>query len=444
MNIAELFDVIDWPVFLLIYLSVFGLAVVLFRRCAYGPYDPAWIVIAALAVAVTLLAYLYQIERIGTVAQVGYMIATLLGFLFGVRATHAVMRRIRPHAPVIDFDRPQARRELRQLRRLLGFLQLMILALVAVRAVTQGLPILAVDPELAKVEVNSAGFGLITRLISPAVMMSLSITFLFAAKGILTRRQSLLALLPPVIALLASGSKGGLVAVLVSFTAVQAYLMGVDAKCRAPRTGRVLMLAAAAILGYALLVLLIRATGTGEGDPLAFALTTFGVRLIAFGDGVFYFFPNELYRVLSYQPIDYVWDNLLAPVLAMLRLIDYPTSLGLKISGEMFGQDKMGPNPTVFVEGYAYFGAALGPVYATCIGALFQALRSNTFSRSTRFRTWGFLWFTMLFPLAQVVTADILLFVAEVINTLLVAALVWVVHSIPRLPNQHRTVPASA
>jgi oligosaccharide repeat unit polymerase len=444
MNIATLFDVIDWPVFLLIYLGVLGFAIVLFRRCAYGLYDPAWIVIAALAVAVTLVAYLYQVERIGTVAQVLYMALTLLGFLLGIRATRTVMGKIRSRAPTIDFRQPRVRREMLQLRRLLGFLQIMILALVAVRAVTQGLPILAVDPELAKVEVNSAGFGLITRLTSPAVTMSLSITFLLAAKGMLTRRQSLLALLPPVIALLASGSKGGLIAVLVSFTAVQAYLMGLDAQYSPPRAGRVLILAAAAIFGYALFVLLLRAAGAGEGDPLLFAFTTFGVRLIAFGDGVFYFFPNELYRVLSFQPLDYVWDNLLAPVFAMLRLIDYPTSLGLKISGEMFGQDKLGPNPTVFVEGFAYFGAVWGPVYAACIGSLFQILRSNTFSSSTQFRVWQFLWFAMLFPMAQVITADTLLFVAELINTLLVAALVWVVHAIYRLPRPHRTVPALA
>ena len=259
-----------------------------------------------------------------------------------------------------------------------------------------------------------------------------------------TRQQNLLGLFPPLLALLVSGSKGGLIAVLVSFTAVQAYLKGMDAEYRAPRPARILMLAAAAVLGYTFLVLLLRATGAAEGDPLLFALTTFGVRLIAFGDGVFYFFSNELHKVLSFQPLDYVWDYLLAPPLALLRLTDYPSTLGLKISGEMFGQEKMGPNPTVFVEGYAYFGGLLGPMYAACIGALFQALRSNAFSRSTRFRTWGFLWFAMLFPLAQMVAADMVLFVGEVTNALLVATLVWVIDEIRQWPSPRRRAPAAA
>jgi len=425
MNISALFEHIDWQAFLTIYLGVFGLAVAMFRRCAYGAYDPAWIAVAAISVSVTLVAYLYQVEQIGAGAHVAYIALTLFAFLLGVRGTDTALRHLHPMPRALDLDTPQARRHLQQLRRILGLLQVLIIAMVVIRAAVQGLPILAEDPELAKVEVNAQGFGLITRLLGPSVTMGLSITFLLWAKRVFTRRRALLALLPSLLALLASGSKGGMLAVLVSFTAVQAYLMGMDATYRAPRASRVLMLATAAILGYALLVLLLRAAGAGEGDPLVFALTTFGVRLIAFGDGVFYFFVNDLHTTLSFQPLDYVWDYLLAPVLAILRLIEYPITLGLKISGEMFGQEKLGPNPTLFVEGYAYFGTVLGPVYAACLGILFQALRSNAFPRNARFTAWGFLRFAVLFPLAQAVTADMLLFVAEAINTALVAAVLW-------------------
>lgn len=430
MNIAELLNLFDWALFLPLYVGILLVASLLFRPVSYGVFDVAWIVIAAQSVGVTLVVYL-DLTMHGHLKEHSiFMLLALLGFLLGARVTHATFLYVRPQRPQCVVGSFEIVFALRQLRRILAFLQFLILALVLLRASTQGLPIFMADPEMAKVEVNSGGFGLITRIQTPSVTLAFSIIFLLQSLGHLRGGKLLLAMLPALIALLASGSKGALLAVLISYTAVQAYLMGLVHGYKPPSSTRVVIYVAVTILGYAAVVLLLRAIGTGEDDPWLFVVTTFGVRLIAFGDGVFYYFVNDLFRTLSFDPSDYFWDYILNPLMALLRLVDYPISLGLKISGEMFGQEKLGPNPTMYVEGYAYFGALGGLFYAACLGVVFQILRSNVFSRFRSFSIWNFIGFVLLFSLAQLVPSDMLLFHADLVNSILLASMVWLANNL--------------
>ena len=425
MNIAQLLNVIDFALFLPLYLGVFLVASFLFKPLSYGVFDVGWIVIAAQSVGVTLVVYLDLSVYGYPSSQAIFIFFSLLCFLFGARVTQSAFLYIRPQRPQYTAESVAMLATLKHLWLILAILQALILALLLIRASIQGLPILAADPELAKVEVNSGGFGLITRILTPSVTLAFSIIFLLQGLGHLRGVRLLLAMLPALVALLASGSKGAVFTVLVSYTAVQAYLMGFVQCYKPPNSARVVIYVAVGILGYVAVVLLLRAIGTGEDDPWLFVMTTFVVRLIAFGDGVFYYFINDLYRTLSFEPFDYMWDYILAPLLALIRLIDYPVSLGLKISDAMFGQDKLGPNPTMFVEGYAYFGALGGLFYTACLGMFFQIVRSNVFSRFRNVTAWHFVVFALLFSLGQVVASDMLMFHAELINSMLLASMVW-------------------
>jgi hypothetical protein len=159
MNIADFFNLINWSPFLLIFGIVIGIAILLFRRCSYFIYDPAWIVVGGLSIAVTLMLYVYVVEQVRVGMLVGYVCAAFLTFLIGARGTCAILQRNAHRAHKIDFGAYRSRLQRRRLLQILFVLQVLIVLLISVRAATQGLPILADDPESAKVDVNAGAGG---------------------------------------------------------------------------------------------------------------------------------------------------------------------------------------------------------------------------------------------------------------------------------------------
>lgn len=428
MNIGDFFDLVEWDSFFQIFAVVLGLSIILFRRCSYSFYDPGWMAIGALSIAVALILYLKIEEGVGNWNNVLYMCGAFLSFLLGARGAYKILHAQQYRTLKIDYNSIKSRVEFQKLLHILYFLQIVIVLLVLIRAATQGLPILSEDPELAKVEVNAGGFGLISRLLGPSLMMAVSITVILMTKHFLSPLRGALMMLPPIVALISSGSKSALAIFLISFVAVHIYLESTDVRYRPPRAGWFVLMAVVAIVTYAFTVLLLR--GAGEEDPIAFASKTFSLRFFAAGDAVFYFFIFDLYKLISFQPIDYIWDYFLSPVLSMLRITDYHKSLGLQISGEMFGADKMGPNPTVFVEGYVYFGAMAGLVYSFCIGIVFQLLRNNVFLLLNQFSAWHYLRYILFFSMSQIVAVDMIMFVGEIMNAIIMLSIIWFLYQL--------------
>jgi oligosaccharide repeat unit polymerase len=428
VNIAELFEFMDWGAFFIMFLSVFVLGIFMFRRSSYFIFDPGWLVVFNLSISVSLAEYLYFIQKQGRADHALYLFSAFFLFLTGARVTASKPKPLfqtdTPHEVAILHDPEQ----INKLKQLLVCFQILIMLMLVLRASTQGLPIFAEDPEMAKVMVNADGFGLITRLMAPSVLMASSIAMLLRAYRVISLKKFFLMLVPIVLVLLSSGSKGAFISLLIAYAIVKAYLFTISEKRARSGNYTVIILFVLMIIAYAFLVLLLR--GSEESDPLFFALNIFAVRLLAYGDAVFYFFFNDLYNVISFQPYNYVWDYMLSPILAMLRLIDYPITLGVRISSEMFGIDKLGPNPTLFVEGYSYFGFVFGLLYSFLIGMLFQFLRKNAFSESVKSSAWGFLCFAAFFSLALLLPFDMILVVADIIDTIMVVSLVWIVHQI--------------
>jgi oligosaccharide repeat unit polymerase len=428
MNIAELFDFMDWGAFSMLFLLVFAVAAVMFRRSAYFIYDPGWLVVFNLSVGVALAEYLYLVQNQGRADHALYIFAAFILFLAGARLTAAKPLPVSLSASMHDVPIMYATTEISKLKQLLVCFQMLIIVMLIIRASTQGLPIFAADPEMAKVMVNADGFGLITRLMAPSVLMATSTAMLLRASKVISLKKFILTLLPVLLVLLSSGSKGAFISLLVSYVIVKVYLLTSSGKRAKSANNSLVILFVFLVIAYAFLVLFLR--GAEESDPMLFALNIFAVRLLAYGDAVFYFFFNDLYNVISFQPWDYAWDYLLSPIFAMLRLIDYPLTLGLRISSEMFGIDKMGPNPTLFVEGYAYFGFIFGLLYALLIGMLFQFLRKNAFSASFKSSAWGFLCFVAFFSISLTLPIDMILVAADIINTIIVVVFVWFMHQI--------------
>ena len=428
MNIADFFDLVEWQYFLLIFSLVMAVSIFLFRSCATVFYDPAWLAVLGMTTSVSLALYLGIVQKQGYIIHLLYIVAAYLMFLLGANLVQWLLRHRLSRKDLIDFDSPSSINNISTLRQILVILQFMLIALLLIRMTTQGLPILSDDPELAKVAVNTGGFGLITRLIGPTLIMSLAIVFLLGGRKMVSKRQMFLMLVPALLVLLSSGSKGALFEIIVVYVSAHVFLLGTDSSYRPnlKASFRMVLLTFIMVIGYAFLVLLIR--GGGEASPLEFAIKTFGIRLIAYGDAVFYFFFNELYGQIIFQPIDYIWQYVLAPILAMMRLIEYPITLGRQIAIDMFGADMGGPNPTMFVEGYVYFGAVFGIVYAFLIGVLFQGLRRSFLMMQRKFNAWHYLWFSIFFALAVETPSDMVLFFGDLVNSFMAMSIVWFAH----------------
>ena len=354
MDIADLFEQVDWISFFVIFAIVISIAILFFRDCSFSFYDPAWFTVGSLSIAVSLVTYLKFSENFGYWPNVQYVCLAFLFFLIGVRATKFIITSFFNKSIRIDFDTDVAGAQFLMLHKILLILIAIISFLILTRAFAQGLPIFAEDPEAAKTAVNSGGFGLITRLLGPSLLLATSITILLITKKRISKTRGFVLIIPVVLSLLSSGSKGSFVLILISFVGVHTYLKYCDVQYTQPRAGWLVFCIAFIIVGYAFLVLILR--GSSSDDAVMFAFKTFGIRLLAGGDAVFYFFSLNLHKLISFHPSDYIWDYGIAPVLSIFRLISYQKTLGLHISSELFGVDRGGPNPTLFVEGYSYFG----------------------------------------------------------------------------------------
>lgn len=439
MNVIDLFQLIQWLKFALIFIFIFGGTAFIIKNNTYFYFDPAWVTILGLAIGVTLVQYLYLIEGKGEFRHALYIAAAFIFFLIGIKITAYIIKIKKPIHLNICADMVRKSDEVKRLRVILGFMQILLLSMLLIRASTQGLAIFAPDPEIAKVETNTGGFGLITRIVGPAIVISLAISFLLYTSKLISSLKLFFILIPSLLLLLSSGSKGALFSIIVAYASALAYQKRVFWNFIIPKSGSRIAMLVIFLLGYSLLVLLLR--GSDESSPLLFAITTLAVRFLAFGDAVYYFFFSELYLKISSQPISYIWDYMVVPTLAVIRLIDYETTLGLKISGEMFGMEKGGPNPTMFVEGYVYFGIIFGLIYVFFIGVIFQYLRFSAFNAFEKFTAWNYLRFIILFNIASTVPVDMILVTSDIVNSLFVLGMSWLVLQIYIYLSMNRRIP---
>jgi len=425
MNIRDLFQLIHWPQFVLIFLIVFGGTIFLIKKRTYFYYDPGWITIFGLAIGVSLVEYLYLVEEQGEIIHAIYVITAYCFFILGIKLTSKIFIIKTPSHTQNYININKESNEIKKLKIIISFLQLLLIFLLIVRASTQGLAIFAIDPEMAKVETNTSGFGLITRIVGPAIVMSSAIGMLFYTLKLVNWKRLIFMLTPTILLLLSSGSKGALLSLAAGYAVALAYQKRVFQNFNIPKNGSTIASMIVFLLSYSLLVLLLR--GSDEENPLLFAVTTLAVRFLAFGDALYYFFFNELYLSISSQPISYLWDYLIVPTFAVIRLLDYEPTLGLRISGEMFGMERGGPNPTMFVEAYVYFGFLFGLVYVFFIGVIFQYFRFNAFGAFKKFSAWNYLRFAILFSIASTVPVDMILVTSDVINSLFVLGITWLI-----------------
>jgi oligosaccharide repeat unit polymerase len=368
--------------------------------------------------------------RQGELSNLLFISTSYISFFAGAQTANYFTRNGHASKFAVDFSSSISIKHIYILRRIFVVVQFVLISLLLVRIGTQGLPILAEDPEQAKVAINTAGFGLITRLMEAASVLSIAISFFLRLQRLISNQRMFLMLAPVLVTSLSSGAKGAMFAFLVGYASVHAFLLNKDFRYQTDlrRSKSTIFLFLLILFGYAFLVLMRR--GASEVSAFQFSINTFGVRLLAYGDSSFYYFFNDLASRITVNSTDYFRDYFLAPIFGFLRIADYPMTLGVRIANEMFGMESGGPNPTFFVEGHVYFGLMLGFIYSFLIGFLFQGLRRSYVIMKYQFNAWTFLWIAAFYSMALSVPADMILFVGYLLNFFLLTPLVWLIYKV--------------
>ena len=236
-----------------------------------------------------------------------------------------------------------------------------------------GLAILAENPELYKTQFNREGLGYISRL-SSAVGIPL-FALIFLTWRTCPNKYKIIPFAAIVIAAL-TGGKSILINLMFFWLIADIY----KSKILGERIRQSYM----TIVGFTLLSLgfvifvLYLSYGSALENISDDVLPLFMGRIsTAPGLGVVTYLENINYfeHVMELNPISYLWNYIIVPLFAPLRLVDYPTTLNRETAIFISGDDTYGPNLTVYGEAIAYFGVFFGCVYTFVIGCIISTMR---------------------------------------------------------------------
>jgi len=442
MHINEFTQNLDVTRYISMLVGILIVNVLLFRNLAYHRYDPIWIVVMTLSFQLTTPIYAFFYDQTINKEHVIYVALALISFLIGAQISHLFLKTKWKTLSVdlrqnLQSDIIRKKREQRFIYLFLTLSSFLLVLALGVRAATVGLPIFSNNPDLEKLLVNQGGFGVLERIIEPSVNGSLILIYYL----IYIKRKFTLPLLiyslAPLTALLVSGSKGTLLTAYYTFFFTNIYIAFREHKRFTFVSLKVIVLGAIAVMGYAVFVLVTRARGTGVNNIDNFVVQSLLARFIAFSDGIYYYFQNgSLLGRLFYEPSEYIYQYWAVPLLAPLRLVAYPAqSLGNAIISTRFGGNWLGgPNPTMSVEGYVFFGFIGGAIYCFCLGILFSFCRRIMLKIRTGNRLKELLLFCIGNLLSMKITGDMLLFAASIFDysvvitfTFLVGCLIYTV-----------------
>jgi len=428
MHIVDFVQQVDTTRYFSILAIVLLINVLFFRKLAFNRYDPLWIVVLSLSFQLTTPIYLWLVDQDIELKYLVYIICAVLLFWVGAFIAQQFLRM--PRSSLTDGAHSSQRYPLtaqkgkeRFIYIFLTWSTLMLMLALLVRAFTSGLPIFANNPELEKLLVNRGGLGVLERIIEPSVNCSLIfIYYLARMKGRFTLKL-LIYMVIPLLALLVSGSKSALLTVYYTFYFANTYAALRERQRFAFVSMKVVISGAVAVLAYATFVLIARANGSGIVDVNKFVAQTLLTRFIGFSDGIYYFFEGTtLYSRLHYGIGDYFYLYWIVPLLAPLRLVPYPAqALGNEIIATKLGGIWLGgPNPTMSVEGFIFFGFG-GLLYCFFLGVLFSFCRRIMLKIKMRGNLQALLLFSIGNLLSLKIASDMILFTASLFDYFFIA-----------------------
>jgi hypothetical protein len=269
---------------------------------------------------------------------------------------------------------------------------------------------------------NRGGFGILGRIANPLIYCNL--VFLFYALRTKIRLPfplTVIYFLMPAIYIFSMGSKSGFIAFFNAFYFSNIFVSLRERKPLNFVSFKIAGLMVLSVLGFSILILYLRASSVGVENHGKFAVQQLVARIFGSGHGPVYYFTENLSAFMRFPPEEYIWRYLAVPFLAPLRLVNYPSqSLGNALGYLITGSDFFGPNPTMFVEGWAFFGNIGGIFYCFALGVLLAICRYWACVFKIQNNLFQLLAFCLGNVLILAVPFDMLLFWGDIFNYILV------------------------
>jgi len=291
-------------------------------------------------------------------------------FLSGLIITHLLS----PYNYLLNISKSQNRLKNSAIRRAMFMLCFLYIIYGTVIWLKFGLLIFADDPEYYKLQFAAGGLGFISR-IAAAVILPLFFLIILDWEKCSWRCR----IIPIITLILAVASSGK--SILIQFIIIGLIVSVYKTKVlreKAYQSYAKLALFGVLAIGFAMFVLYLAYGDALNSDGQLIFLSFFLERIsTAPGLGLVTYLQNMSYfdGILKGDVYRYIWNYLIVPIMAPLRLVEYVPTVGREIGIYITGAEDYGPNPTFYGEGFVYFGVLFGWFYAFAIGCLISILR---------------------------------------------------------------------
>lgn len=399
-------------IFICLVFSCFVFTQSLIKKIYFEKVDP--LIFVVLHSSLVVSAVLFEANQIG----IDYIIAVLimhLSFIFGLRISHsvafkaAILKNKNLYATEIN------KRNLRNV--MLTFCYLYIFYGLLIWA-NFGLLILAEDPEIYKLQFSTGGLGFIFRVMSSIIIPLFF--FMYLTWKDLSLRTKIIPAITFLLALASTGKSVLIVFLTVALIAIvfKKLILGIDAGINYAK----LIFFTAVALGFVLFTLYLAYGDALNSEGQLIFLTFFFDRIsTAPGLGLITYILNNNYfdSLLKGDVISYVWNYLVVPIAAPLRLVEYVPTAGRELGIFITGAEDYGPNPTFYGEGLIYFGFFFGSLYTFIIGCTITLFRYIAV-KSTKLLNpiTGALVFVYFYYAILAITTDFLVFMSLITSYL--------------------------
>ena len=366
-----------------------------------------------LHVSLVISAVLYEAPFVEPL-MVLIVLAMHISFLVGVRLTHSLL----PYNNLSKITRQKFHLDDSKVKRAMYIFCALYVLYAVVIWLNFGLLIFSDDPEYYKLQFSTGGLGFVSRIAAGA---TLPLYFLVIW---VWKKCSWVARIIPAITMMlviALSGKSVLISIIIVGLIVSIYKAKVLGERPHQSYGSLITLSLLA-LSFAMFILYLAYGDAVTPDGQLIILSLFLERIsTAPGLGLTTYLQNMSYfdGIFKGDIFVYLWNYLIVPVAAPLRLVEYVPTAGREIGIYLTGAEDYGPNLTLYGEGLIYFGPLFGWIYTFGIGCLISILRYFSVALGIRLsRIVGAIAFVYLYSAALALTTDFLVFMALSISYL--------------------------
>ena len=369
-------------------------------------FDPLYFLIYHSSLVVSSVFWLGDAVNILSIIQVAI---SHVFFVFGILCTWQYLTQNSRPLPLLDNISLLYIKNKKYFILIVNSALFLFFSLYLIKYLAYGFPLLTANSEIAKLEFSKGGLGFVSRIESAIFPIHCSLTFLLYYLGKQYRKYFYICLFIMFIGILSSG-KSVLLTIFILYLIFLVYAKSVWNYAVKISFVKVAFLTAFILLSV-LGVLLI------GSENVEYALFLFVERITtASGLGLAVYLQNDSYfnAIVNSGPLTYLWNYLIVPVFAPMRLVEYEPTLARELGRYITGGDDFGPNPTVYLEGLFYFGKVVGLIYCFVIGGLISVLRYCAIRVARSGTISGFFLFVYIYLSILTLTTDFLVFMAQI------------------------------